>query len=171
MEKKLLFLYLILSKLSLNENVKNFYNDLCNRKKLQKIIYILQEFFPEISLQYSYNLYIYGPYSPSLTKDLIEIYNNYGEYNKIAEQYKLGEKIINDIENIQKLYENKYVENLDEIGRLELICTYHYLYKKTYNMHADKINKCKEYIETNKPHLKDFIDKVYEFLSNKNLLS
>jgi uncharacterized protein YwgA len=41
------------------------------RLKLQKTVYLLQAF--GIYLGYSYNWYLYGPYSPDLTRDAFEV--------------------------------------------------------------------------------------------------
>jgi uncharacterized protein YwgA len=173
MEKRLLFLFLIISKLDLKNKLEKFYTNLSNRKILQKYIYIFQEIFYKQSLSYSYNLYIYGPYSPSLTKDLIELHNGESGYGNLAKQYKLGDEITKTIIKMQQFVAEKaaYASDLDDISWLELISTYHYLYEKTYLKYSDRNEKCKEYIESNKPHLATHIDKVHEFLSNHTLLS
>jgi len=162
MEKRLLFLYLIIAELGLKEELQKFYLDLSSRKKLQKYLYIFQEILYKQSFQYSYNLYIYGPYSPSLTKDLIDLYSEKIEYERAASQYKLSGEIISNIKKEIDLLAQR--GEIDVVNWLELICTFHYLYTKTYLRDSDRETKWKEYISKNKPHLVPFIDRVPQAL-------
>jgi uncharacterized protein YwgA len=41
-----------------------------DRKRMQKLAYLIEAF--DIRLGYNFNWYLYGPYSPQLTKDLYE---------------------------------------------------------------------------------------------------
>jgi len=46
---------------------------LSERKKMQKIIYLLERFGVGLGFSSSFGWYVYGPYSPSLTQTLFEI--------------------------------------------------------------------------------------------------
>lgn len=49
---------------------------------LQKTVYLLQAF--GFYLGYRYNWYLYGPYSPDLTKDAFSIVESFGEAKPVA---------------------------------------------------------------------------------------
>jgi len=49
---------------------------LSERKKMQKIVYLLERFGVSLGFSSSFSWYIYGPYSPSLTQTLFDIKQN-----------------------------------------------------------------------------------------------
>lgn len=59
-------------------NPATFESNFNERLILQKVIYLMQE--SNLSLGYSYNWYLRGPYSPSLTKDAYELV---GEFDSL----------------------------------------------------------------------------------------
>lgn len=97
--------------LGLDLTVDNF----SERKRLQKIIYLLEE--SGINFGFGFSWYIYGPYSPSLTKVV----------------YKDSEEAEKDV-IIEKNYKKRVLELKQALGRdilssdtLELIASLHYL--------------------------------------------
>jgi uncharacterized protein YwgA len=46
------------------------------RKKMQKITYLLERFAVDLGFSPTFSWYVYGPYSPALTKALFEIRQN-----------------------------------------------------------------------------------------------
>ena len=114
MDKKLLFLSGLLKRVG-NLNLNTFEG----RVIFQKTIYFMQVF--GINFGYSFNWYIYGPYSPELTKD----------------GYRLKEEKI--LEKVPKLkfvnpeLEDKFNKFLDFISKkksakwLELLASIHFL--------------------------------------------
>ena len=68
--------------------LKNFYQDFSmsnfsDRLKLQKLVYLLKH--KDMNLGYSFNLYLYGPYSRSLTKDAYQMdqFKEFRDINKV----------------------------------------------------------------------------------------
>ena len=112
-EDDLLYVYSILRRLGGGE-----VNTFEQRLKSQKIQYFAQLF--GLSLKYEYNLYLKGPYSPSLAHDLYFI------KEKGIEPIKFDFAVTRLAEKFTALSE--YLEDMN--GRqMELVSTYHWLRK------------------------------------------
>ena len=106
---------------------------LSSRKISQKITYFIQEF--GLNLNYVFNWYIYGPYSPELARESYEIYSTgdplisyENELPKLQPPEKeILKKIKNFLDEIQILSAGK-----DEEYWIELLSSVHYLYKHAY---------------------------------------
>lgn len=88
------------------------------RLKSQKIQYFAQLF--GVSLQYPYNLYVHGPYSPKLANDLYEI-----KREKIKPS---SEHFVADYLEQRLAEAKKYIEGMSA-RQLEIVATYHWLMK------------------------------------------
>jgi len=103
---------------------------LSSRKIYQKITYFIQEF--GLNLNYTFNWYIYGPYSPELTREAFEIYSIGDPLSLFKEELpklkrnekKILCKVKTFLEEVDKLSRNKEQEYW-----IELLSSVHYLYK------------------------------------------
>lgn len=92
-----------------------------DRLIFQKTVYFLQEF--GINFGYSFNWYVYGPYSPELTRSGYKMKN-------IADTPKIkfiNPKFERDLNNLQKFLGN----NKNNADWLELIASVHFLKNKS----------------------------------------
>ena len=90
-------------------------NSFDSRIKLQKLAYLSDSF--GISLGFNFSWYVYGPYSPQLTKVMFD--KEIGEPNNIND-------ISNVEDNISKLKEF-LKDDIDSADSLELIASLHYI--------------------------------------------
>lgn len=88
------------------------------RLKLQKTIYLLQAF--GIYLGYNFNWYIYGPYSPALTRDAFEVLPQIGRYAPM----KLGDA---EAEERFKVFMDFLGDKKNDAQWLELVGSLHML--------------------------------------------
>lgn len=161
-------------------------SDIMNQKKfklgktsLQKLIYLLKSLY-ELPINYSYNFYIYGPYSSEVAGDLdyldsidilsvsFEDYGNYRGFNITPN--KKSKKIIERAENFIKKNREKVEEIVEFYGgktarELELIGTIVYLIKEEGIAQELLVERIKEL----KPHfdeteIKSGIDDVKSIL-------
>ena len=93
-----------------------------DRLKLQKTVYLLQVF--GFYLGYPFNWYLYGPYSPDLTRDAFEVVPQLGRYEPISFRDRQTEAAFDRF--ISFLGEKK-----DDPKWLELVASLHML-KKLY---------------------------------------
>jgi len=108
---KALFACYILRRLNAG-SVKSF----VDRLRSQKIQYFAQLF--KVSPYYSFNLYLYGPYSPDLANDLFQI-------REKGDTVKLDRLIPIELEKrFQQL--KKFIENKNN-RELEIVATLHWL--------------------------------------------
>ncbi|MDR1696567.1 MAG: hypothetical protein LBR69_08100 [Endomicrobium sp.] len=161
MNKKNFFLFLSFSALGIKELLKGIREDFVSRKRFQKIVYLLQE-ISSFPLSYRYNLYIYGPYSPDLTKDLFLMSEDFSNLNALSADYTLKEEITKKITQIKDDILDVRPASMDEVDWIELVATYHYLASKKY---FDE-DECKKYIEANKGHLSVHVDEARKVVDN-----
>ena len=109
----LLYIFSLLKRLNCGE-----VNTFEQRLKSQKVQYFAQLF--GVSLRYQYNLYLNGPYSPSLSHDLYQI--------KELKMKPMLEKFIPE-ELEQKFSDTKkFIKDLNT-RELEIVATYHWFLK------------------------------------------
>jgi uncharacterized protein YwgA len=87
------------------------------RKKVQKLVYLLKEF--GINFSFDYNWYLHGPYSPGLTKTVFDVL----ERGHQVQKKDLSEKENRALEKLRKFL-GPSIESSDE---LELLVSLHYL--------------------------------------------
>lgn len=85
-----------------------------DRLVIQKVVYLLQ--LKGIKMGFNYGLYIRGPYSPDLSK---ELYSHEHELNKFITDTKLTQKELEEVHELKELLEPKP-------GLLEVAATYAY---------------------------------------------
>lgn len=138
------------------------------RKKLQKIIHLMQYNGVEFNMKYSY--YHFGPYSSGLQAEVQDMVDKgYIEEAKFGEGYcysitDKGQEFMKTLESLLK--EKKFnlpVKNIIELNQhpsqfLEVLSTYVFLLESGYD-EKSALSKTK----TLKPHLEHFIDEVVEY--------
>jgi uncharacterized protein YwgA len=135
------------------------------RKKLQKIVYILEHYGMDAPYKYSYHFY--GPYSAQLQEE-IEFLVQYNFIEEISEngtyEYKItdeGERFRKQIGRNQDISINNELLtklNAESSQFLEMLSTYIFLLSSGYDDAAAR-SKAAEL----KPHLKDLIPDVCEY--------
>ncbi len=126
--------------------------DMSNRIILQKTIFILQEL--GLDLNYNFNWYIYGPYSPSLTEDAFELKQNEKTYREESDEFNLSDHAQKIIERYNSIFGAKKEDSV----WLELIASLLFLRKF--------------YSKTNYDDLKAFLlEKKPKFESNPSLVN
>ena len=138
------------------------------RKKLQKIVYLLEHKGMDAPYRYSYHRY--GPYSAQLQEeieflvqhDFIEEVTKNGTYEyKITDE---GERFRKQIGQKNVSINNELLAKLNEESSqfLEMLSTYIFLLDSGYEQNAARIKAAEL-----KPHLKDLNPKVCEYYSDK----
>ena len=146
---------------------------LSSRKITQKITYFIQEF--GLNLNYAFNWYIYGPYSPDLARESFEIYS-FGDplilYKKDLPELQNREKeILEKIKNFLTEIDTLSINKGEEYW-IELLSSVHYLYKHAY----PKVNSPDEawkILNNIKPRKfsKQDLEKAWNFLNKYGLLN
>lgn len=121
-----------------------------NRLKLQKIIYLVQAY--GINLGYTFNLYVYGPYSPELTKTgfYMEDFNSIKEIG--FEEDTITKKFDEFKEKIEPFKDN--------LKWLEIASTIH-LFKQL-SPSKNKVQIVSDILKIKTKFTKNQIEKVWE---------
>lgn len=148
------FLSIMIKELDLGYDL-NSLGDYDGRKFFQKATYLIQEAInamntSPVPLDYHYNLYLHGPYSPELAESGYFILNNLDEFQVYQRSHKLQEMHQNRIDETSEFIKKALKAlNLDPIKTLELLATVHFLYSKSYRYIDSEekkrekvINKC-----------------------------
>ncbi|WP_019851309.1 YwgA family protein [Desulfitobacterium sp. PCE1] len=137
------------------------------RKKLQKIVYLLEHDGMDAPYRYSYHHY--GPYSAQLQEEIEFLV----QHNFIEEASRNGTyeyRITDEGERFRKQIGQKNVSvnndlliklNAESSQFLEMLSTYIFLLDSGYGQNAARIKAAEL-----KPHLKDLIPKVCEYYNN-----
>ena len=141
------------------KRVKEFdSNSFIDRLYAQKIGYILQKGF-EINLGYSFNWYIYGPYSTGLSHDLYEIKNT----KDLEETVFKSEELENKFNNFLTFFN----ETKPDRDAIELYASILYACKD-FRLSKDGIIK---WVNISKPHFSESkINHAWNVLHSYNLL-
>ncbi|MFP4459457.1 MAG: hypothetical protein ACLFSQ_07710 [Candidatus Zixiibacteriota bacterium] len=130
------------------------------RFHIQKYIYLLQE-WKGYQWSYPYNMYVSGPYSPDLTKDVYSVIEN-GNFEQFSKG-QLNSEFIEDLRNVKNLTQD------DET--LEALSTLFYIFKSYLWANKD-VEELKEHIfqsfRTAKPRISnDIRDRAWEILKSQ----
>lgn len=144
-----------------------------DRKKLQKIVYILQ--MKGVGFNEKFTYHYYGPYSTELQMEVTSL-SDWGfvsetskqtESNHVCYTYSLkeGSDYENEYDDVQEVIDNaEIIKHLNSIPThvLELIATIFYL--KDYNYPTDENNKdfVRKKINALKPNLLNVFDEAWE---------
>ena len=124
-----------------------------SRIKLQKLVYLSDSF--GITLGFNFTWYVYGPYSPQLTKIMFD--KEIGDSNNIDN--------IPNVENIILKLKEFLGEDIHSGDKLELIASLHYicsLYKNNLNKSKSEIIAmlCEEKPKFSKEIITKYLEKV-----------
>jgi uncharacterized protein YwgA len=98
-------------------------NSFQDRLIMQKSVYLAQA--AGVNLGYFYHWYLYGPYSPSLTRDEFAIAMDISDGTDESEGWKLDETSSHRLEEIQSIFSEP---DRDKLARkLELLASAHFL--------------------------------------------
>jgi uncharacterized protein YwgA len=117
------------------------------RKRVQKMVYLLDKVF-HLNFGYSYNWYLYGPYSPELTRIIFDVIEK--EHEDIAEPIELSREDKEKIRRL-KLFLNDDIESNDT---LELLVSLHYLLK-CWPKSDSKVEDAVDFLKSKKPYFSD----------------
>lgn len=142
--KVLHMLYLLL--IELNFNVKDYIYSKSVRIQFQKLVYLLK--VAGLDFGYRYNLYINGPYSPSLATDGYKLYEEHGDFQSNL-SVKLSDRGVEIVDKVKLML----MDRLDDIEWLELLSTMIFLFQETYSGDVAKKACIEKRFKELKPHL------------------
>ncbi|MHC4545580.1 MAG: hypothetical protein ACYTDW_14550 [Planctomycetota bacterium] len=93
---------------------------------LQKAVYLAQT--AGVNLGYYYHWYLYGPYSPSLTRDEYSIYTDISAGMDESEGWKLDDRSSQRLEEIRGIFVKPERDKLAK--KLELLASVHFLIER-----------------------------------------
>ena len=131
-----------------------------DRLVAQKIVYLLQ--LKGIKMGFGYDLYVRGPYSPDLTK---EIYDHKQEFEQLKSDIVLDKKESKGIAQMKELFELNP-------GLLEVAATYSFLIKEGFSAYeaTKKVKKLKSFFSGSQVAVGTNLAKVYLFPPSKQLI-
>jgi len=116
MKQKALFL------LRLFEDIEIRLSTLGDRKRTQKIAYLMKQ--AGLPIKYDFNWYVYGPYSPELTKDAFELQ----AYDEVPQLPALGECDKEKLRQLRQFLKDK----IEDSDYLELLASLLFLEHDAY---------------------------------------
>ncbi len=144
-------------------------DNLDNRKIFQKKLYFLEQF--GLDLGYTFSFYMYGPYSPTATKDAFDLIKQ----QEIAPE-TIGETPLSNgdtaiIDRLNTFLGEIPAENMAHM--LELLASIHYIHSLPYLVDKSRVEIVKRLREM-KPEFSfrepEEVDFAYDLLSRTNLL-
>ena len=158
-------LALLLQQLDIEPDTSSF----PKRKELQKVVYLGQRV--GVDLNYRYGWYVYGPYSPELTKDYYQLAELQKEDRaSVLEEvgcYALSPDYIEKLKVIRPITEEYAEAGLEKKEDwVELLASYDFLRERSRMDHEATLGKLNEA----KPHLVQYVDVAVEALRKANLL-
>jgi len=100
-------------------------NSFRDRLIMQKAVYLAQA--AGINLGYYYHWYLYGPYSPSLTRDEFAIATDIASGMDASEGWKLDDKSAQRLEEIRDISKESDRDKDKLAKKLELLASVHFL--------------------------------------------
>jgi len=122
MDRQQIGLKLTIDGLKLPFQIDNFEDRLI----LQKAVYLAQA--AGVNLGYYYHWYLYGPYSPSLTRDEYTVYTDISAGLDESEGWKLDDISSQRLERIRGIFTELERDKLAE--KLELLASVHFLVQR-----------------------------------------
>jgi len=131
------------------------------RKSFQKAVYLLQQPPFKRDFGFRYNLYIKGPYSPSLANAGYRLLQNPDQWEQVRQQMTLRADCKRDIEAVRSEFARPD-GSLDH-EMLELAATLHFLLQDTFGYVSDprqREDEARRWLEQNKPTLAPHFDQA-----------
>jgi len=129
------------------------------RRMLQKAIYLLQDGPHRWDFGFHYNLYLRGPYSPSLADTGYQLLENFAAEEPKLAALSLKDECIWDIGRIRAAFESRQGELDPDL--LEVAATIRFLCGHTYSYlpaEADRVEHARDWIRKNKPLIADHLE-------------
>jgi hypothetical protein len=122
------------------------------RKRTQKVVYLLKQFGAD--LQFGYNWYLHGPYSPQLTRTL---------FNPAESEVRSVRKLGPDELQIVNKARNFLADDFYSVDSLELIVSLIYLIKHGPREGYDSKRSIVQYLRSKKPQFSnDEIERAWD---------
>ena len=143
----------ILKELDFKPNVKNFQDRLI----MQKLVYLLQ--LKGVKIGFDYGLYVRGPYSPGLTK---EIYSRTNDFENFQTSEKLAPLELEAVHELKEIFEMKP-------GWLEVAATYAFFIKEGFEQieATKKVKKIKPFFSEGMIAVGISVAKEFLFMPSK----
>ena len=135
-----------------------------DRIAIQKLVCLVQE--AGLQLGYSYNWYVRGPYSPSLTGDYYQLASNQAAVAADAQEYALSGPARGAVQKVVAIAEPPAQFDRSKVYWLELIASIVFLVRR-YRMSKDA---ARAKIVASKPHLANHFDLGYDRLAGAGFL-
>jgi len=138
-----------------------------DRLIMQKSVYLAQA--AGVNLGYYYHWYLYGPYSPSLTRDEYAIAMDISADMDESEGWKLDDKSLQRLENIQSIFAEPDRDKLAK--KLELLASVHFLIDRRQVSGVDTSRITATLERFNKDFSKEEVEKALGELISYGLLA
>jgi uncharacterized protein YwgA len=159
-EIRLIALKLLLNELDVELNIE----DISDRIRIQKTVYLAQE--AGVNLDYRYSWYIHGPYAPALAGDYYNLRALVLDDQASVENKNLTDSAKENLRKIKSIFSSPS-QDLKNENWLELLSSYHFLRVKSGYDHA-AANKV---LQDKKPDLVPYIEQARTKLVEIGLLS
>jgi uncharacterized protein YwgA len=137
-----------------------------DRLIMQKAVYLAQT--AGVNLGYYYHWYLYGPYSPSLTRDGFAIAMDISAGLDESKGWRLDDESSKRIERIRCLFGEKCSSKL--AGKLELLASVHFLLDRKQASRVDPSGITATLKRFNKTFEKEDVEDALEELKSYDLL-
>jgi len=137
-----------------------------DRLIMQKAVYLAQT--AGVNLGYYYHWYLYGPYSPSLTRDGFAIAMDISAGLDESKGWKLDDESSKRLEKIRVLFAEKDSSKL--AGKLELLASVHFLLDRKQASRVDPSGITATLKRFNKTFEKEDVEDALEELKSYDLL-
>ncbi len=138
-----------------------------DRLIMQKSVYLAQA--AGVNLGYYYHWYLYGPYSPSLTRDEYAIAIDISADMDESKGWKLDDKSLQRLENIQSIFAEPDRDKLAK--KLELLASVHFLIDRRQVSGVDTSRITATLERFNKDFSKEEVEKALGELISYGLLA
>jgi len=142
-------------------------NSFQDRLIMQKSVYLAQA--AGVNLGYYYHWYLYGPYSPSLTRDEYAIAMDISADMDESKGWKLDDKSLQRLENIQSIFAEPDRDKLAK--KLELLASVHFLIDRRQVSGVDTSRITATLERFNKDFSKEEVEKALGELISYGLLA
>lgn len=128
-----------------------------DRKTLQKVVYLASVLGADLGYQFGW--YVYGPYSPALTRDYYDLRNR-GNVLQAAESEELRSSAVSALRKVKRLKAWRHDTGLSDADWLELLASYTYLHKASPGTSDKDLAQEKPRLATYLPIAKDALSAV-----------
>ena len=168
MDRRDQVLALFLDALGIDQNDLSTFD---GRKSFQKAIYLLQQHPFNWNFGFRYNLYIKGPYSPSLANAGYTLLQNHDQWAQVRQHMALRADCKRHIEAVRSQF--AHPDGPLDHEMLELAATLHFLLQDTFGYVSDprqRADEARRWLEKNKPALAIRFDEAMGELKRLQML-